>query len=692
MKRNVILLLLIVFATLSHAQTLQWEEVATGVWKATFGTPAAYNLLSASGAQPNKTALANMGNAELTVDKSLIKAEMVNGLVYLRFPLERAEQIFGLGLHFRTVHQRGRIMTLRTDHYGGVDNGRTHAPVPFYVSSRGYGVLINSAEYITVYVGTGVRQDSRTPPAVRDRNTDRDWTSRPYSDIVEVKIPATGVEIYLFAGPTPLDAVRRHNLFSGGGPLPPRWGLGFTQRVHRLYTAEQVIEEANEFYRRGFPLDFIGLEPGWMTHSYPSSIEWDLRRFPDPPAFVQTLLDKNIRLNLWINPYISPCASIYEELKPYTGTHTVWHGIVPDLNHPRGREIFANHLYHGKIDIGVSGYKIDEVDGHDRWLWPDVASFPSGVSAINMRQTFGMLVMGVLEEQFRQRNQRTFGLTRSNNAGGVRFPFVLYNDYYDHRHYIIALINSGFNGVLWTPEVRGSRNAEEWLRRIQTVVFSPMAMINAWSAGTKPWTFPEVTDYVRYFANLRMQLMPYFYSEFAKYHFKGTPPFRAMALQEGVTIGREINDQYMAGEFLLVAPMFTGETSREVILPAGRWYDFYTGEFAGENETITVTPGLSRIPVFAKDGAIIPMMEPRLRAPASGERIDLVVRHYGSSPGRFMLYDDDGETFDFEKGIYSWREITVTRNRRGQLEGSISRAERGMPDNIGNVRFEFMTR
>jgi alpha-D-xyloside xylohydrolase len=298
-------------------------------------------------------------------------------------------------------------------------------------------------------------------------------------------------------------------------------------------------------------------------------------------------------------------------------------------------------------------------------------------------------------------------LVRGNNGGGTAFPYVIYNDYYNHQDFITALINSGFAGVLWTPEVRASKTGEEWLRRFQSNVFSPMAMINAWSSGTKPWTFPEVAAQVKEYALLRMQMMPYWYSEFAKYHFEGTPPFRAMNMEQGFTMEvkkektdtnleknpyeeaavKEIKDQYMAGEFLLVAPMFTGETSRKVILPKGKWYDFYTGEFAGDGQIITVSPGLDKIPVYVKDGGIIPMMKPRLHAPKAGEKVDLEIRYYGEKPGKYLLYDDDGETFDYEKGAYSWREIRV-ENRKG----TISAAFKGKPNTINKVTWKFMTK
>ena len=110
-------------------------------------------------------------------------------------------------------------------------------------------------------------------------------------------VPAAGVEIYVFAGPTTLNAVQRFNLFNGGGPLPPRWGLGFTQRVKSLYSSDEVKAEADAFKEKGYPLDFIGLEPGWQSKAYPGTFEWDPKRYPEPKKFVKEMLDKNIRLH-----------------------------------------------------------------------------------------------------------------------------------------------------------------------------------------------------------------------------------------------------------------------------------------------------------------------------------------------------------------------------------------------------------
>ena len=704
-------LVVLVSVSSLYAQSPQWQQVAPGIWKAVIGIPEEYDLLKAAGSKPALAGLEKLPRKGFPLPGEKVTYQLHQGKVALRLPLEKDEQIFGFGLNFQTIFQRGRVIELHVDHYGGKDNGRTHAPVPFYVSDKGYGIFVNTARYLRVWCGAAVRADSPEPPVVRDRNTDKKWSSRPYSDAVEMLIPAKGVEIYVFEGPTMLEAVRRFNLFNGGGCLPPRWGLGFTQRVKSLYTADDVKKEAEAFNQHQFPLDFIGLEPGWQSKAYPCTFEWDCTRYPDPPAFVREMKEQGIHLNLWINPYVSPESPVYETLKPFYGSHTVWCGMVPDVTIPEASKILAGQFLKSQVEIGVSGYKIDEVDGYDHYLWPDMAVFPSGISAEQMRQTYGVWMQKLTTGMFRQRNERTYGLVRASNAGASSLPYVIYNDYYSHEDFITALCNSGFSGILWTPEVRQSKTSEEWLRRMQSVCFSPMAMINAWASGTKPWTYPEVEKEVKAIADLRMALMPYFYSEFAKYHFDGTPPFRAMYLEPGFSmvseeqknkaglndnpyaeaIRKEIKDQYMAGENLLIAPLFTGQTDRQVILPRGKWYDFYTGAYAGDGEIITVEPGLEHIPVFVKDGALVPMMKPRLRAPKAGEKVDLEIRHYGTKNGTYELYDDDGETFDYEKGAYSWRKLTVERLQNGKSKTSISPAEIGKPDHIGNVTWIEMT-
>ncbi|HTN06260.1 TIM-barrel domain-containing protein [Agriterribacter sp.] len=695
----------------AQEKSFQWQQVAAGVWKAVAGVPEKISPLSIANMQPNTEALSKLGEPPFPVNLQQSVNEIFDAKTLLRFPLEKEEQLFGLGLNFKSVQQRGTIKELQVDHYGGKDDGRTHAPVALYISDKGYGVLINAARRIKVYAGIAVRKDSKNPPEEMNRNTQSNWDPQPYSDAVEIVVPAPGTEVYVFAGSNALQVVQRYNLFCGGGVLPPKWGLGFTQRTPTLFSDKQVMEEVDAFEQRGYPLSFIGLEPGWQTYSYPNNFVWDSIRFSQPQKFVRGLLDKNIRVNLWINPYVSSHSPIYKDVLPYTGTHTVWAGVVPDLTLPPVQDLYKKLFSQQHLGIGVSGYKVDETDGFDVWLWPDGAKFPSGLSGEQMRQVYGLQFQKMSDQWFREKNQRTYGLTRASNTGAPSLPYVIYNDYYNHRDFITALCNSSFIGVLWTPEARSSKTSEEWLRRMQSVCFSPMAMLNAWADGTKPWTFADVADEVKSVMLLRMQLLPYLYNAFAQYHFEGKPPVRAMNLEEGfffnakeergnlnssdnpyeTAIKQDIKDQYMLGDYLLVAPMFAGEKTRKVVLPKGNWYDFYTGRLAGNGAIIEIEPGLQNIPLFVKEGAIIPMIPPVLHTPRKNEILPLTVRHYGHTENSIQLYDDDGETFDYEKGAYARALLSVKKDKKGKLKGSAKLPE-SKAFHYNKITWEFMTK
>jgi alpha-D-xyloside xylohydrolase len=348
-------------------------------------------------------------------------------------------------------------------------------------------------------------------------------------------------------------------------------------------------------------------------------------------------------------------------------------------------------------------------------MFPAHATFPSGHDGEQVRQVYGLALQRLTAELFRRRDRRTYGLVRASNAGASNLPYVLYSDLYDHRQFVRALCTAGFSGLLWCPEVRTATTAEEWVRRFQVACFSPLMMLNAWESSQVPWSFPEVEPIVRHYMELRMKLMPYFYAAFARYYFDGTPPFRAMALEEATHpspvpisgvgapeltaapygegasphgVGK-IDDQYMAGDSLLVAPLFGGQASRLVYLPPGVWYAFGTAARHEGGRSITVTPGLETIPVFVREGAILPLMEARSHAPAPGEAVAIEAQHYGRLPGAFRLFDDDGETFAFERGGYRWRTLSVTLSPEGEPAGAISAADSSWPTAYGPVTWRF---
>jgi len=666
-----------------------WTPLAPGVWSCTFGSPEGTPPLTLLGTTPDRAGLEALGGAPFPLDPAQITMQAVGRRTIVRLPLEAGDPVFGLGLQFVRTNHRGRTRHLRVNSDPKEDTGETHAPVPFYITGSGYGVLVNTARIVTIHCASTVRRGESTQ--VRDRNRDRDWKSTPPASGVEIVLSAPGAEVLVFAGPTPLHAVRRYNLFCGGGCLPPRWGLGFWHRTPTRFTDEEVAAEADEYRRRGFPCDVVGLEPGWHTASYPCSYEWAPDRFPDPPAFVARMAAAGFRVNLWEHAWVSPRAAIHAALEPYAGSHTVWGGLAPDYTLPEARAILeAQHEEH-HVAAGVSGYKLDECDGSEltgsSWMFPAHAEFPSGRDGEEMRQVYGLLLQQMTADLFRRHDRRTYGLVRASSTGASPLPYVLYTDLYDHRRFVRALCNSSFCGLLFSPEVRSAKEAADWVRRMQTVCFSPLAMLNAWSSGTKPWSFPEVEHIVRKYIELRMRLLPYFYSAFARYREDGTPPFRAMALLPGSSGDLALaDDQYMAGDDLLVAPLFADQSERKVLLPPGDWYDFESGERFAGGSAVTVTRPLESIPVFVRDGGIVPLMPPLPHTPRAGDTVALEVRHYGRRPGRFRLYDDDGETFAFERGARRFIDLQVEVDAAGRRQGGVA-----APGGVGGLNYDPVT-
>ena len=291
---------------------------------------------------------------------------------------------------------------------------------------------------------------------------------------------------------------------------------------------------------------------------------------------------------------------------------------------------------------------------------------------------------------FKAVNERSW-LTSVSNGVASAYPFVLCPFLrprgMHYRHFNRQPLRRTVD-----PEAL-RRNRAQWLNRMQTVCFSPMAKLNGWASGTQPWSFPEVYPSVLEAIELRMQLLPYLYSAYATYQQDGIPPFRAMILEDNFKSEERVeageldgetnpyalakavsnNDQFMFGPSILVAPFYGKQAlERSIVLPAGNWYNFYTGELAGNGETIRVSAEdlQDRIPLFVKDGAVIPMLKNPVLQSRDARAADLVVRHYGQAAGSFDLYEDDATTFNYQQGEFRTRSIGITAD--GSLELEIS--------------------
>lgn len=645
----------------------EWQPHLPGIWKARLGTPEQFTPISMRTIAPLKDSLASMPAVAAPPLPAVQGCASRRGFE-IALPLAAGELVYGFGLQMYSVMQRGTKKTLRVNADPKGDGGDAHAPVPFYVTTRGYGVLVDTARYAAFYAGsTQLQKDpliQEAPPAYAETSPLARF-AQPAT--MRVEIPnSPGVDVYLFAGPAMLQAVQRYNLFAGGGVTPPEWGLGFWYRVYLNTNADQLLVQAREFRERKIPCDVLGLEPGWQTHAYSCSFLWDTKKFPDPAATVSRLKEMNYQLNLWEHAYTHPTAPNYHELETVSGDYEVFGGLVPDFNLPQARRIFGDHQSRAFLDIGVSGFKLDECDNSDftgGWAFPEFSRFPSGVDGEQMHSVFGLRYQDAILEAYNRADRQTYSLVRSSGALAAPYPFVLYSDLYDHRVFIRALINSGFTGLLFCPEVRDADSAEDLIRRMQSVVFSPLAMINGWYVQNPPWkqihaswdTFHEreknpgkldegwetVEAQCREILGWRMQLVPYLRSAFAEYASHGMPPFRApiMDWPDDANLAL-LEDEFMVGDRMLVAPVFAGQASRDIVLPRGNWCDYWTGAAVEGGRKFSVETTLDRIPVYVKSGSVFPIaaIGPSANSPKSRQ---LTVRIYGDGSIPFSLREPE---------------------------------------------------
>jgi alpha-D-xyloside xylohydrolase len=246
----------------------------------------------------------------------------------------------------------------------------------------------------------------------------------------------------------------------------------------------------------------------------------------------------------------------------------------------------------------------------------------------------------------------------------------------------------GFCGQLWTPELRNATNEEDLIRRLQSVAMSPLALINAWYIKNPPWkqvareannqdkltpNWEAAETQCRAVMELRMKLVPYLHAAFVRYHRTGFAPFRALVMDYPDDPQTwSVDNQYLMGESLLVAPAFAGESSRAVYLPEGQWFDYWTGKEYNGKQRIQLQAPLDQIPLFVKSGTILPLAKATLHTndPASFQLTALV---YGTKPNPTLLFEEDGSaTPKMAQVSLEWNQSTRSGSlqRTGSTTGS----------------------
>ncbi len=584
------------------------ENIAKGIWKEVYGepevhVPTKYKKVAAKLDAVNELSDSKEGIVEKTVKKITFN-KTVRGIT-LTLPMMPTEDIYGFGLQFFGINHAGKRRFLKVNSDPVADTGESHAPVPFYVSSAGYGIFVDTYRYTTFLMGTSTAKGASRNMTQENMPHEEFSESALYAlkrakeeRKIIIDIPNTeGVTVFFFEGNI-MECVQRYNLLSGGGIVPPRWGLEPWYRIYGGSNQMSATLIAKQFIHENMPIKVIGIEPGWHSHSYSCTYKWSYL-FPSAEKFIKSMDDMGYKLNLWEHLFVHPQAPFYKEIEECAGDYEVWNGLVPDFATDKAADVFKQYHQKTFIDEGISGFKLDECDNSDynpsNWSFPDCSQFPSGMDGEQMHQAIGVLYQNLIKEAFEERGKATYSEVRSSGAFAAPLPFVLYSDLYNHKQFITALVNSGFSGLLWCPEVRDCQNGDDLLRRLQTVIFSHQALINAWRIPNAPWKQTDIvknldnvqmddadyyTDECRKLLELRVSMIPYLEDSFKEYEKNGKPPIRALVMDYPDDMNVvSIDDEYMFGDDILVCPLTYEEgTSKEVYLPEGQWTNIFTNE------------------------------------------------------------------------------------------------------------------
>jgi len=591
------------------------------------------------------------------------------------FDFADGEALYGLG-QFQDGHMnyRGKEVVLVQSNMVAVN--------PFLVSTRGWGVLWDNYSQ-TIFSDKKIKADGSS-------------TGHVWSEVGDC------IDYYFIYGPALDEVVSGYRSLTGRAPLNPKWAYGYFQSKERYRSFDELIEVVAEYRERGVPLDTIVLD--WQ---YWGDLGWNPLKFDesgpfnDPAARIQEIhdLDAHIIISIW--PNVTDRSEVHRELaegghvfKPRQMTSDVFDtSHLYDAHREDARGTYWKHVKKNIFDMGMDGFWMDATEPENGF------TFTTGMSKVAIKRlghceigtmarylnTYSLMAASAVYEGQRREtsDKRVYILTRSAFAGQQRYAATtwsgdIFATWPVFKRQIPAGLNFCMAGVpYWAtdiggfftgvPSVRTERHndpdyRELYVRWFQYGAFCPIFRSHGTNTPREVWRFGEPGD-LTYdalvdFDNLRYRLMPYIYSTAWMVTNDGYTMMRGLAmdfpLDEEV---HNIADQFMFGPAILVSPVTapikkSGAESREVYLPEGAlWHDFWTGERFGGGRTIEADAPLSIIPLFVRAGSIVPM-GPFIQH--TGEKSDPIeLRVYPGADGRFTLYEDEGDNYNYEQGAYS---------------------------------------
>ena len=506
------------------------------------------------------------------------------------FELQHDEKIFGCGESFTRLDKRGQRVLVSTRDGMGTQNELMYKPIPFFLSSNGYGMFAHTSAPLSFDFGK--YYDAHNTIYSGDENLD----------------------LFIFLG-DPKEVLTEYTALTGRSPVPPLWSFGFWMSRATYNSEQQVREVARQLRARQLPSDVIHLDTGWFETEWRSDYIFSATRFPDPAKFIADLKQQGFRISLWQYPYFTSKNELWKEIVA-RGYHVKNEGgrlpsedATLDLSNPDAVKWYLDKV-RDLLKLGVGAIKIDFGEQA-----PLTGQYASGLGGWYEHNLYPLRYNKIVADATKEATGEDIVWARSAWAGSQRYPVHWGGDAENTDSAMAASLRGGLSFGLsgftyWSHDVGGfvQRPPRDLYRRwMAWGVLSSHTRAHG-IPPREPWEYDAaLTDDFRRALNLRYSLMPYIYAQAKDSSARGFPMLRPLFLEYPNDPGSwTIDDQYLFGTDLLVAPMFTNGDRRRVYVPPGVWIDYQSGRVYQGASWHEIQAGQIPVVLLVKNHSVLP--------------------------------------------------------------------------------------
>lgn len=522
------------------------------------------------------------------------------------FALRPQEAIYGFGEKFLALDKVGQTIDLDMREATGTTTPRSYKNIPFFWSTRGYGVFFNHSCRMTAWVGTLCAAD------------------------VQLALEDDFLDYYLFAG-DPKEILASYVEVTGRPHLPPKWSFGFWQSKISYRSADEGDAVVRKNREAGVPMDVLHLDTHWFRRDWLCDLEFDPERFPNPAGWMQSLREQGVQVCLWQLPYIPEGSALFDELAAVDGfVKTAAGGLYDvgicytpgfegrvgciDFTHPAARRVYQQHLRR-LFDLGARAIKADFGEQA-----PRDGVYHDGTPGHRAHNLYPLLYNQAVAEVTAEATGDWIIWARSAWAGSQRYPLHWGGDssanWENLGPQLAGGLSFGLSGFpFWSQDIGGfigETGGALLVRWLQAGLFLSHARIHGMGTRELPDFGGDVLRIGRSYLELRYRLLPYLYGTAIDCAERAIPMARALVLEwpDDPTTW-PIDDQWLLGDALLVAPILEPGGHRRVYLPSGHWTDWWTGERLAGSRWIDVRADLETLPLYVREGHVVAMGPPQ---------------------------------------------------------------------------------